>query len=158
MKKAVTEIAQLTDAPLSIDTSDAAALEAGLRAYPGRALINSVSDETERLRTFLPLARKYGAAILCLPITEEGVPKTAEERCQAIEEIVAAARQAGLQPGDFLLDGLVMTVAADDQACRETLRTLSLYRERFGYPATMLYPDIVILSFHPDTSLFLVYW
>lgn len=137
MKKAVTEIAQLTDAPLAIDTSDAAALEAGLRAYPGRALINSVSDETERLRTFLPLARKYGAAILCLPITEEGVPKTAEERCQAIGEIVAAARQSGLQPGDFLLDGLVMTVAADDQACRETLRTLSLYRERFGYPATM---------------------
>ena len=76
MQRAVTEIAQLTDAPLVIDTSDAAALEAGLRAYPGRALINSVSGEEERLRTFIPLAKKYGAAILCLPLTDEGIPKT----------------------------------------------------------------------------------
>ncbi len=137
MKQAITEIAQLTDAPLAIDTSDAASLEAGLRAYPGRALINSVSFEAERLASFLPLARKYGAAILCLPITEKGVPQTAEERCAAIAGILEAARTAGLQPGDFLLDGLVMTVAADAQACAETLRTLQLYRERFGYPATM---------------------
>ncbi len=137
MKHAVTEIAQLTDAPLAIDTSDAAALEAGLRAYPGRALINSVSDEAERLETFLPLAKKYGAAILCLPITEKGVPKTAMDRCKAIEDILTAAKKAGLQSGDFLLDGLVMTVAADAHACQETLHTLSLYREKFGYPSTM---------------------
>ena len=65
MSQAVTEIAQLTDAPLAIDTSDPAALEAGLRAYPGRALINSVSAENDRIRDFLPLAKKYGAAILC---------------------------------------------------------------------------------------------
>ena len=69
MKKAVTEISQITDAPLAIDTEDAAALEAGLRIYPGRALINSVSLEPERLEKFLPLAKKYGAAILILPIS-----------------------------------------------------------------------------------------
>ena len=80
MAKAVTEIAQLTDAPLAIDTSDAEALEAGLKAYPGRALINSVSFEPERIEKFLPLAKRYGAAILCLPITPDGVPETAEER------------------------------------------------------------------------------
>lgn len=137
MGDAVTEIAQLTDAPLCIDTGDAAALEAGLRAYPGRALINSVSAEPERIAQFLPLAKKYGAAILCLPITADGVPKTAEDRYATVKYIVDEAKKAGLKDGDFLLDGLVMTVSADAQACREVLRTLALYREHLGYPSTM---------------------
>lgn len=137
MKRAVTEIAQLTDAPLAIDTSDAVALEAGLRAYPGRALINSVSAEKERLEKFIPLARKYGAAILCLPLTDEGIPKTAEERLKVMETIIGTAKKAGLRDGDFLLDGLVMTIAADADACNHTLETLRLYRQHYGYPATM---------------------
>lgn len=137
MKRAVTEIAQLTDAPLAIDTSDPVALEAGLRAYPGRALINSVSAEKERLEKFIPLARKYGAAILCLPLTDEGIPKTAEERLKVMETIISTAKKAGLRDGDFLLDGLVMTIAADADACNHTLETLRLYRQRYGYPATM---------------------
>ena len=138
MRKAVTEIAQLTDAPLSIDTSDPVALEAGLRAYPGRALINSVTGEDDRIRDFLPLAKKYGAAILCLPVTEEdGVPKTAEGRLSAMHYIIGKAKEAGLEDGDFLLDALVMTVSADPNACREVLSTLHGYRKDFGYPATM---------------------
>lgn len=137
MKQAIIEISQISDTPLVIDTSDAAALEAGLRAYPGRALINSVSAEPERLALFLPLAKKYGAAILCLPITGEGVPKTAEARCDTIKNILKAAKKTGLQDGDFLLDALVMTIAADTYACKETLQTLQLYREIFGYPSTM---------------------
>lgn len=137
MRKAVTEIAQLVDVPLAIDTSDAAALEAGLKAYPGRALINSVSAEPERLEKFLPLAKKYGAAILCLPISSAGVPQTAQERVNLVEEIVAEAQQFGLKSGDFLLDGLVMTAAADAKAGTETLETLRLYRKVFGYPTTM---------------------
>ena len=137
MQKAVTEIAQLTDAPLCIDTSDPASLEAGLRAYPGRALINSVSAESPRLRDFLPLARKYGAAILCLPCTDEGIPKKAEGRVAAIKTIVKAAKAQGLQDGDFLLDALVMTVSADAGAAREVLKTLQLYRQELGYPSTM---------------------
>lgn len=138
MKQAVTEIAQLTDAPLSIDTSDPAALEAGLRAYPGRALINSVTGEDDRIRDFLPLAKKYGAAILCLPVTEEdGVPKTAKGRLAAMHYIIGKAKEAGLTDGDFLLDALVMTVSADKNACREVLNTLQGYREDFGYPSTM---------------------
>ena len=137
MKQAVTEISQISDTPLAIDTSDAASLEAGLRAYPGRALINSVSAESERIAAFLPLAKKYGAAILCLPITDAGVPKTAQDRCDAIRTILEAAAGHGLKAGDFLLDGLVMTIAADVHACAETLHTLQLYREQFGYPSTM---------------------
>ena len=137
MKRAITEISQLTDAPLAIDTSDAAALEAGLRAYPGRALINSVSAEVERLEKFIPLARKYGAAILCLPLTDDGIPKTAQGRLEVMDTIISTAEKAGLKEGDFLLDGLVMTVAADADACNHTLETLRLYREKYGYPATM---------------------
>ena len=137
MKHAITEISQLTDAPLAIDTSDAKALEAGLRAYPGRALINSVSAEKERIAEFLPLAKKYGAAILCLPITDDGVPKTAQDRLETIRGIIKAAKENGLDDGDFLLDALVMTISADANACREVLRTLALYREELGYPSTM---------------------
>ncbi|MBR2179991.1 MAG: homocysteine S-methyltransferase family protein [Selenomonadaceae bacterium] len=137
MKRAVTEIAQLTEVPLAIDTGNVEALEAGLRAYPGRALINSVSAEPDRLEKFLPLAKKYGAAILCLPITDKGVPKTAEERVETVSKIIDEAKRQGLRDGDFLLDGLVMTISADANACHEVLKTLRMYRDRFGYPATM---------------------
>ena len=110
MRRAVREISQMTPLPLSIDTTDVDALEAALRIYPGRALINSVSDE-ERMEKFLALAKKYGAAILCLPVTKEGVPKTADERIRIMTDIISAAN--------------------------ETLKTLRLYREKFGYPSTM---------------------
>ena len=137
MKKAVQEISQITDAPLAIDTSDVDALEAGLRIYPGRALINSVSFEPDRIKKFLPLAKKYGAAILILPLTEEGVPKTAAERISVAEKIINAAKKIGLDAGDFLLDALVMTISADKNACLEVLQTLKLYREKFNLPTTM---------------------
>ena len=136
MKRAILELTPLTDLPFAIDTSDARALEAALRIYPGRALINSVSAEPERLEKFLPLARKYGAAILCLPLEKE-LPKTAEERVRLIRKIIRAARLAGLGEGDFLLDGLVLTAASDAAAAREVIRGLELYRREFGYPATM---------------------
>ncbi|MBQ9486423.1 MAG: homocysteine S-methyltransferase family protein, partial [Selenomonadaceae bacterium] len=137
MKKAVREIAQITDAPLAIDTGDEKALEAALRIFPGRALINSVSYEPARLEKFLPLAKKYGAAVLVLPVTEKGVPKTAQERVEVAEKIINAAKGYGLRDGDFLLDALVMTISADAGACNEVLTTLKLYREKFGYPSTM---------------------
>ena len=137
MAQAVREISQITDAPLAIDTSDEKALEAGLRIYPGRALINSVSFEPDRIKNFLPLAKKYGAAILVLPLTEKGVPKTAESRVEVAGKIIDAAKSAGLRDEDFLLDALVMTISAEADACNEVLKTLRLYREKFGYPATM---------------------
>lgn len=137
MKRAISEISQISDAPLAIDTGDAKALEAGLRAYPGRALINSVSAEKDRLHDFLPLAKKYGAAILCLPITEDGVPKTAKDRIAVVHTIIEAAKKHGLADGDFLLDALVMTVSAQANACQEVLATLQGYRQEFGYPSTM---------------------
>ena len=137
MKKAVQEISQITDAPLAIDTGNEKSLEVALRNFPGRALINSVSYEPARLEKFLPLAKKYGAAILILPVTEKGVPQTAEERVEVAGKIIDAAKKFGLRDGDFLLDGLVMTISADANACHEVLKTLRLYREKFGYPSTI---------------------
>lgn len=137
MALAVKDLSMLVEAPLSIDTSDAEALEAGLRIYPGRALINSVSAEPDRLEKFLPLAKKYGSAILCLPLSEKGVPATASERVTVARQIIHKALEAGLRPQDFVLDALVLTVAADENAAAETLETLRLYRKYFGYPTTM---------------------
>ncbi len=137
MARAVREVAQITDAPLAIDTSDPAALEAGLKNFPGRALINSVSAEPDRLKKFLPLAKRYGAAILILPLTAHGVPKSAAERVAVAKTILDAAKAHGLTEGDFLLDALVMTISADATACLEVLKTLRLYREQFNLPTTM---------------------
>lgn len=137
MDKAITEISQLVSTPLAIDTSDAAALEAGLKAYPGRALINSVSAEPDRLKYFIPLAKRYGAAILCLPLSDEGIPKTGEKRLALAQRIINEAKAHGLKDNDFLLDALVMTIAADANACNEVLSTLRLYRQHIGAPATM---------------------
>ena len=136
MSKAVREIVRITDAPLAIDTGDAEALEAGLKNFPGRALINSVSYEPDRIKNFLPLAKRYGAAILILPLTEKGVPSTAEERVDVAKKIIDAAKAQGLDDGDFLLDALVMTISADKNACLEVLKTLNLYRE-LNLPTTM---------------------
>ena len=136
MAKAVQEIARITDAPLAIDTGDAEALEAGLKNFPGRALINSVSFEPDRIKKFLPLAKRYGAAILILPLTEKGVPNSAEERFSVAKKIIDAAKDCGLDDGDFLLDALVMTISADKNACLEVLKTLKLYRE-LNLPTTM---------------------
>ncbi len=137
MDKAITEISQLVSTPLAIDTSDAAALEAGLKAYPGRALINSVSAEPDRLKYFIPLAKRYGAAILCLPLSDKGIPKTGEKRLALAQRIISEAKAHGLKDNDFLLDALVMTIAADANACNEVLSTLRLYRQHIGAPATM---------------------
>jgi 5-methyltetrahydrofolate--homocysteine methyltransferase len=137
MSKAVAELSMLVDVPLAIDTTDPEALEAGLKIFPGRALVNSVSAEPERLAQFLPLARKYGAAVLCLPIAPGGVPYKASERVAIAQQIVDAALAAGLTPEDLMLDPLVLTVAADAAAAQETLTTLRLYRERFGFPTAM---------------------
>ncbi|MDR1702299.1 MAG: homocysteine S-methyltransferase family protein [Sporomusaceae bacterium] len=137
MAKAVVELSMLVDAPLAVDTTNPEALAAALKIYPGRALINSVSFEKKRLEAFLPLAKKYGAAVLCLPLSDAGVPETAAERIEVMGQIIKTALAAGLREQDFLLDPLVMAVSAQSAAAQETLNTLKLYRQEFGYPAVM---------------------
>lgn len=137
MKRAIMELSMLVDVPLSIDTMDAAAMEAGLKMYPGRPLINSVNAEPEQLAQVLPLAKRYGATLLCLPLGRGDLPATAEQRVELAKEIVLAAYENGLRSQDLLLDPLVLTLASGQDSAVQTLRTLAMYKETFGFPTVM---------------------
>lgn len=137
MKRTIQEVSQLTKAPLCIDTTDAKVLEEALKVYPGRALVNSVSGEISRQEKFLKIAKRYGAAIICLPVTEKGVAKTSDERIEIIQKILEKAKEFGFEKNDFLLDALVMPCATDKTAGREILSTLKKYQEHFDLPTTM---------------------
>ena len=137
MERAIHELSMLVDVPLVIDTLDPAAMESALKAYPGRALINSVNAEDEQIKNIMPLAKRYGSALLCLPLGSGNLPETAEERCEIAKEIVLKAYSYGLRPQDLLLDPLVLTLAAGDNSAKETLKTLSIYKELFGFPTVM---------------------
>ncbi|NCD08775.1 MAG: methionine synthase [Negativicutes bacterium] len=137
MKEVIEAVSMLVDAPFSVDSTDPEVIEAGLRNFPGRALINSVSDKPGVKEKVFALAKKYGAAVLVLPLEEKGLPKTAEERLAIAQRLVAEGKAAGLTDTDFMLDPLVLTAASDGQAPSETLRTLQAYRQELGYPTTM---------------------
>lgn len=137
MEKVITELSMLCPAPLSIDSTDPAVLEAAVKVYPGRPLINSVSADPALMEKVFPLAKAYGAAVLCLPLARGGLPKTAEERIALIRTILEAAFACGLRKEDLLLDPLVLTAASDPNAPGETLRTLRLYRNTFGCATVM---------------------
>ena len=137
MKKVVTELSAIVDVPFSIDSTQPEVIEEGLKNFPGRALINSVSGDKPAQDKILTLAKKYGAAVIVLPLAGRELPKTAEDKLKIAKEIVAAAKKAGLSDSDMLLDGLVLTAATDGNAPGETLKTLRLYKEEFGYPTTM---------------------
>lgn len=122
LPKAVLALAGLSDRPLVIDTTDAAALEAALKAYPGRALVNSVNGGAASMASVLPLAKRYGAAVVVLALDDDaGIPETAEGRVAVVERVRAAAHEAGLTDDDLAADCLVMTAAADPGAASTTL-------------------------------------
>lgn len=137
MEQVITELSMLCPAPLSIDSTDPAVLEAAVKVYPGRPLINSVSADPALMEKVFPLAKAYGAAVLCLPLARGGLPKTAEERIALIRTILETAFACGLRKEDLLLDPLVLTAASDPGAPGETLRTLRLYRDTFGCATVM---------------------
>ena len=137
MERAIFELSMLVETPLSIDTLDPAAMEIALKNYPGRALINSVNGEEESITHVMPLAKRYGAALLCLPICSGDLPEKAEDRVALAESIVNRAYGYGLQSHDLLLDPLVLTLASGEDSARQTLRTLQLYKEKFGFPTVM---------------------
>ncbi len=107
--------------PLVIDTTDPEALEAALRAYPGRALINSVNGGEESMSAVLPLAARYGAAVVVLALDDDGIPETAEGRLEIVRRVRSRAHEAGLSDEDLIVDGLVMTAAAEPEAPQVTL-------------------------------------
>ena len=118
--------------PLQIDSSDPAALEAGLRLYNGKPLINSVSGKRESLDAVMPLAAKYGGVLIALPLDEAGIPDTAEGRIAIARRILDAAERHGIAREDIALDGLAMTISAGTDSGRVTLETLRRARDELG--------------------------
>ena len=123
------EVANITSLPLSIDSSHVDVIEAALRRYPGRALINSISFEKVKVESLLPIAWKYGAMFILLPLSDEGLPKSLDEKISIINEIVDRALKMGMRKEDIVVDGLVATVAANPLAAKETLQTIRYCKE-----------------------------
>ena len=121
-----------TDMPLCIDSSVIEALEAGLDAYEGKALVNSVTGEDDRLELILPIVAKHGAAVIGLTNDETGIPETAEKRLEIARKIVSVAGDHGIPPEDVVIDPLAMTVGADPQAVRITLDAIEMIRDELG--------------------------
>lgn len=124
MLKAVETIGGITNLPLSIDSSHIDVIEETLRRYPGRALINSISYEKEKVESLLPIAKKYGAMFILLPLSDEGLPKNLEEKIDIIEKIKERALRIGIRREDIIVDGLVATVGANRSAALETLEVI----------------------------------
>ncbi|NJC87140.1 MAG: 5-methyltetrahydrofolate--homocysteine methyltransferase [Desulfuromonas sp.] len=137
LERAVFAVSGAVMAPLVLDSSDPVALERGLQAVDGKVLINSVSGERKSLERILPLARRYGAAVIGLALDEQGIPATAEGRLDVARKIRDAAVAAGLPAEDVLIDCLTLTVSAEPQGAVETLRALRLVRSELGL-ATVL--------------------
>ena len=132
MLRTLEEVAGVTSLPLSIDSSHVEVIEAALRRYPGRALINSISCEKVKFDQLLPLASKYGAMFILLPLSDEGLPKDLDEKKRIIHKIADRAIELGMRRQDIVVDGLVATVGANKKAALETLETIGYCREK-GY-------------------------
>jgi 5-methyltetrahydrofolate--homocysteine methyltransferase len=132
LKQMLRAVQDAADVPICIDSSVIEALEAGLSVYEGRALVNSVTAEDERLDEILPLVANHGAAVIGLANDETGIPETPEKRLECARKIVTAARDHGIGAGDVIIDPLAMTVGADTEAVTTTLRTISLIRDELG--------------------------
>lgn len=124
MLRVLEEVQGVTDLPLSLDSSHIEVLEAALRHYPGRALVNSVSYETEKYEKLLPIVQKYGAMFILLPLSDKGLPEDLEEKKQIIDCIVTRALELGMRREDIVVDGLVTTIGANKKAGMETLETI----------------------------------
>lgn len=124
MLRALEEVSGVTNLPLSLDSSYVEVLEAALRHYPGRALVNSVSLETEKFEKLLPIVAKYGAMFILLPLSDAGLPKDIDEKKEIIHKIYDRATSLGMSKEDIVVDGLVATVGANPKAALETLETI----------------------------------
>jgi 5-methyltetrahydrofolate--homocysteine methyltransferase len=132
LKSMLRTVQEAVDVPICIDSSVVEALEAGLSVYEGRALVNSVTAEDDRLEQILPLVARHDAAVIGLANDETGIPETPEKRLECAQRIVSAAQEHGIAAHDVIVDPLAMTVGADTEAVTTTLRTISLIRDELG--------------------------
>ena len=135
--RAITMIQSLTDLPICIDSSIIEALQVGLETYQGKALVNSVTGEDDRMDLVLPLIKKHGAAIIALPNDETGIPATVAERMAITEKIVRTVEKYKIPLEDLLIDPLAMPVGADPESVKITLETIYRIREKWGLNMTL---------------------
>ncbi len=126
------EVSQNSSLPLAIDSSHVDVIEEALRIYPGRALVNSVSCEQEKMERLLPIVKKYGAMFILLPLSEHGLPKDQEEKREFIHTVMDEALNLGLTKEDIVVDGLVNTIGAGKDAAKETLAAIRYCKEELG--------------------------
>jgi 5-methyltetrahydrofolate--homocysteine methyltransferase len=131
IKKVIHLLATTTPLPLAIDSPNVKTVEVALRVYPGRALLNSISGEKEKMKKLLPVAAKYGSMFVLLPVTDTEVPETAERRKIIVRKVFQAAKKFGYSKEDVVVDGLVMTVASKPRAVLEALKTIAWCTDRF---------------------------
>jgi 5-methyltetrahydrofolate--homocysteine methyltransferase len=137
LARAITLVQSLTDKPVCIDSSVVEALEAGLAAYQGRALVNSVTAEDDRMALILPLVKKYDAAIIALPNDAEEIPMEADRRLELVQHIVDVATQEyGIAKQDIVIDPLAMPIGADTSVVNTTLETMRRIRDVHGLNMT----------------------
>ena len=135
---AVRLVQSLTDMPLCIDSSVVEALEAGLAAYEGKALVNSVTAEDERMELILPLVKKYGAAVIALPNDDKEIPEDPKRRFELTQYIVeTATSKYGIPIEDIVIDPLAMPIGADSQMVVRTLETIELIADKIGVNMTL---------------------
>ena len=132
LTQTVEAIQEVTGLPLQLDTSNPAAMEAALRRYNGKPLVNSVNGKEESLETILPLVKKYGGGLVCLTLDDEGIPADAQGRLAIAEKIVRRAEAMGIPRRELLVDGLTMPVSAGGDNAKVTLETLRRAKEELG--------------------------
>ena len=137
LSRAIKLVQSKTDLPICIDSSVIEALEAGLKAYEGKALVNSMTGEDDRMELILPLVKEHKAVIMALSNDETGIPATAQERLVITEKIVKTVEKYGIPLEDLVIDPLAMTVGADPEAVKITLETIHLIKEKFGLNMSM---------------------
>jgi len=132
MVNVVEELSTIMDTPLCLDSSSPEVLEAALRVYPGRAIVNSISLEKHKITELLPVVAKYGAMPVLLPIDDDGIPDTMEKRRDIVLKIFEEAKKYNYGKDDIIVDGLVMTVSSDQKAALETLKLIEWCSREFG--------------------------
>ena len=137
MQKVVISLQGSLGLPLQLDSTSPEVLEKALRLYTGKAIINSVNGEEKSLNTVLPLAKKYGAAVVGLTLDEDGIPETVEKRVAIAEKIINRAAETGIPREDIIIDCLTMTVSANQSAAQTTLEAMKQVKEKFGVKTTL---------------------
>lgn len=137
LPEAIKRIEEKVNLPLCIDSSNPKALEAGLRTYQGKALVNSVNGEERSLKTILPLVKEYKAAVIALPVNEAGIPTEVDKRLAISYHILEEAALLGIQPEDIIIDCLALTVGSNDQAGIIALETIKQIKAELGLNITV---------------------